>query len=129
MRAAGQLRSWTSSEGESVGESIPPSFRHGEVSARDLAERHAVLLLNWLTNELRGRGGDSRALLATEMISAYSEMCDENNIHPRPWNPVACSFAKLIRQRGRPLKTYRDLVNSEGKKRRRRFYAIPSDTP
>lgn len=110
---------------ESICESVPAQFQHGEEPARAIAEKHAQQLLCWLQIELQDCRGNSRRLLATELKSAYAEMCEEQRLLCRPWNPLAASFAKLIRQRGRPLKTYSDLIGRDGKKRRRRVYEIP----
>lgn len=120
-----RIQNAAASNCESHRESVPPQFQHGEEPARVIADKHALKLLFWLQAELRECCGESRRLLATELKSAYAEMCEENGLACRPWNPLAASFSGLIRQRGKPRKTYTDLIGRDGKKRRRRIYEIP----
>lgn len=113
----------------SVAESVRP-FENSALgpSARDVARHHAKLLLASLIEDLQGENR-CREFSAKEMMAAYGELCAERNLMPRSWNSVASALAKLLRKRGRPLKTYRRYVDKNGKDRRCRVYVIPDELP
>ncbi|MGE3993450.1 hypothetical protein [Pseudorhodoplanes sp.] len=89
---------------------------------REVAAEHARQLLVWLQDSAWPNG---RRLDADDMRAVYSEMCAHKGLNPRPWNAVAAPFARLIHQPGRPLKTYRRIVDEKGQRRRVRSYEIP----
>lgn len=113
----------------SVAESVRP-FQTSAFgpSALEVAGGHAKLLLVSLIDDLRG-DNRCREFSAKELMAAYGELCAEHNLTPRSWNSVGAILAKLLRKRGRPLKTYRRYVDRNGKDRRCRVYVIPDELP
>jgi hypothetical protein len=95
-------------------------------TASQLADLHARRLLSWLRTDLQSAVGHAQTFLAREVEASYADMCIELDLHPRPWNSVAASFARLTRQPGRPLKTYTDCISGFGRSRRLRCYFIPA---
>ena len=94
---------------------------------RQPVDVHAKRLLEWLQTSLwRGQP----ELIAAEVAAAYREMCAEQALEPQAWNRVGNALSKLIRVPGRPLKTYRRVVDHiTPEPRRKRIYIIPNPPP
>ena len=78
---------------------------------------HAKRLLAWCQQE---DGGVTGEVLAEDLIAIHAEMCGEQGIAWRPWNPVAAELRRLTTGR----KDYRWVVR-DGVRHRLRVYFIP----
>lgn len=81
------------------------------------ADEHAQALLVWLQGD-RGVTGE---ILARDLIEMHAEMCLDESIEIRPWNPVAVQFTRLIGDR----KKYCWHTETDGHKARLRVYSVP----
>lgn len=101
-----------------------------QFARRELAKRHAHAFVQHLIIHLNETHSIERLLTCAEMQEAYFAFCEAKNAVPRPWNSVATYVNRLIRQNGKRLKPYKDLINPKTKELEKfRVYEIPVEIP
>jgi len=91
-----------------------------EGAPREVAQAHVRWLLEWLRKDF-----SDDEIWSKDAEVEYGAMCSAHGIPARPWNPVAKALADLIRDRRRPRKTYRWILDRHETLRRQRVFFIP----
>ncbi len=85
-----------------------------------LARIQAREFLHWLQSD------EEQVYLHCEMPIFYDHFAQEKQVEPVPWNTLSRHLSPLLRQEGRPLKTYEYHTDWVTKTRKRvRIYVIP----
>lgn len=107
---------------------MPNGITGSSDAPSDVAKAHALGFLLALIAECNG---EIRAFTSKDLEKErYPKWCADNHIHTRKWNTVAKYLTPLVREEGKPPKTYEPWVDPiSGEDKKRRIYLIPTALP